>query len=302
MQEVPPSESMDVMLPVPGGTRAGAEEWALVLVSQGIGTRIVPAAFGYALAVGEHEAAAARQVLDRYLDENRRAAVQAASEDAPVRLAEVGFVGAYVALILLASHWIATREAFHAQIYERGSADASAILGGEWWRTVTALFLHSDLGHVVGNVLFGVYFLTAATRTLGVGLGLALVLAAGAIGNGLNAVANGHGHESIGASTAVFGAIGILAGMALARRNRSGLRGARLLLPVGAGLGLLGMLGTGGPRVDVFAHLYGLLAGGVLGIAVWLGVHGRPRPTIQFGLGLASIATVLLCFAQVLRD
>lgn len=301
MQEAAPPESDDVVLPVPGGTRAGAEEWALVLVSQGIGTRIVPASLGYALAVAEHEAVAARQILDRYRDENRRAVAQAASEDAPVQLAAVGTVGAYVALTLMACHWLAGRAAFHEQVYERGSANAGAILAGEWWRTVSALFLHADLGHVIGNVLFGVYFLTAVTRSLGVGFGLALVMAAGALGNALNALANGPGHDSIGASTSVFGAIGILAGMALARRNRSGLRGARLLLPVGAGLGLLGMLGTGGVRVDVFAHLYGLLAGGVLGIAAWIGVHGRPRPLIQFGLGVASLSTVLVCFALVLR-
>ena len=28
--------------------------------------------------------------------------------------------------------------------FERGSADAAAILRGEWWRTVTALTLHGD--------------------------------------------------------------------------------------------------------------------------------------------------------------
>jgi membrane associated rhomboid family serine protease len=134
-----------------------------------------------------------------------------------------------------------------------------------------------------------------------VGLGLLLVVASGALGNGLNAVANGHGHDSIGASTAVFGAIGILAGMALARRNRAGQSGARLLLPVGAGIGLLGMLGMGGVRVDVFAHLYGLLAGGLLGIGASLAAPGRPPPRIQLALGLCAVALVAICFALVLR-
>jgi len=296
-----PQEPADVMLAVPGGTRAGAEEWALVLVSQGIGTRIVPADFGYAVAVPADEAAAARRILAHYRDENRRTAAPPGHEVAPVALADAGFVGVYMALVLLAAHWLAGRAMFRDVVYEHGSANASAILAGEWWRTVSALFLHADLAHVLGNSLFGAYFLTAVTRSLGVGLGLALVVLSGAIGNALNTIANGHGHDSIGASTAVFGAVGILAGMALARRNRSGLRGARLLLPVGAGLGLLGMLGTGGVRVDVFAHLYGLLAGGLLGIGAALGVHERPRPLIQFVLGSATIAGVVACFALVVR-
>lgn len=289
----------DVMLAVPGGTRAGAEEWALVLVSQGIGTRIVPADLGYALAVPAHDAATARRILAHYREENRHAGTGAAHAVAPVALADAGFVGVYMALFLLVAHWLAGRAPFSDVVYDRGSANASAILAGQWWRTVSALFLHADLAHVIGNSLFGAYFLTAVTRSLGVGLGLGLVVLSGALGNALNTIANGHGHDSIGASTAVFGAVGILAGMALARRNRSGLRGARLLLPVGAGLGLLGMLGTGGVRVDVFAHLYGLLAGGLLGIGAALAVHERPRPVIQVALGVTTIAFVATCFALV---
>jgi len=284
---------------VPGGTRQRAEEWALVLASQGIATRIEPGMQGYVLAVPSGEATRARSVLDAYVRENAERAADAAAAGQEEPLGEPGLAGVWVALLLLACHWLAGRAALHDIVYAQGSADAHAILAGEWWRTVTALFLHAGLGHVVGNALFGVYFVSAVTRSLGSGLGLALVLASGAIGNALNALAHPHGHDSIGASTAVFGAIGILAGMALARRSRAGLRGTRLLLPVGAGLGLLAMLGTSGARVDIFAHLYGVLAGGVLGLITRIAVTGRPGTATQLVLGTATAAVVGLCFTLV---
>jgi rhomboid protease GluP len=51
----------------------------------------------------------------------------------------------------------------------------------------------------------------AACDQLGPGVGLWLVLLAGTAGNALTAVAYGTQHNSVGASTAMFGAIGILA-------------------------------------------------------------------------------------------
>ena len=282
------------------GTRAQVDEAALVLASQEIRSAIEPADLGYRLVVAAADAPRGRATLDTYRQENPpgRAEESDHTEDEP--LADPGLSGFVVAIVLVACHWLAQRQAFHALAYEYGSADAGEILRGEWWRTVSALFLHVDVGHVVGNALFGVYFLTAVTRSLGVGLGLLLVLLSGAIGNGLNAIGHAGDHHSVGASTAVFGAIGILTGMALSRRNRAGLRGARLLVPVGAGLGLLAMLGTSGARVDVFAHLYGLLAGGLLGIGVKLGLRKRPGGPTQVALALLALAIALLSIALAL--
>lgn len=272
-----------------------------MLASQGISARLVAGSRGYALQVGTHETDRARAVLDAYVREN--AGRESANGDEPdvEPLGEPGLAGVWVAVSLLACHWLAGRAALHDRVYAGGSANAHAILDGEWWRTISALFLHADLAHVAGNAFFGVYFVTAVTRSLGPGLGVLSILLAGAVGNALNALAHPQGHESVGASTAVFGAIGVLAGVALARRNRSGLRGARLLLPVGAGLGLLGMLGTSGARVDVFAHLYGLLAGGLLGLGVQLAHPGRPGPLAQAALAGMTIALVALAFALAWR-
>src|SRR5256886_3201472 len=112
----------------------------------------------------------------------------------------------------------------HSAWFARGSAATDRIVAGEWWRTVTALTLHADASHLLGNAAASVVLVGAVSRELGPGLGLWLVLLAGAGGNALTAVAHSAHHASVGASTAIFGAIRILAttrGVATGRGGRA---------------------------------------------------------------------------------
>ena len=69
---------------------------------------------------------------------------------------------------------------------------------------------------------------------------------------------------------------------------------------VTAGLAILAMLGTTGARVDLWAHLFGLLAGGALGIPTGFALPRPPRPAVQRVLGSAALAVVLYCWALAL--
>jgi len=154
--------------------------------------------------------------------------------------------------------------------FARGTASSDRILHGELWRAVTALTLHADTLHVLGNALTGSIFLSAVNRRLGDGRGPLVVLLAGALGNWMNAVWHRSGHLSIGASTAVFGAVGVLAATQLALdRREEGRPWLERVAPVVGGLALLGMLGAS-PHSDLLAHLFGLGAGLVVGIAATL--------------------------------
>jgi len=170
----------------------------------------------------------------------------------------------------------------------RGVADSHAILQGQWWRALTALTLHGDLGHLVANLGVGVIFAGALLRFLGVGWTWLGIVLSGVIGNLLNAWGHrGDAHASIGASTAVFGGLGMLVGLQLhaAIRNRwthrepSRARFRDTLFPIGAGLALLAYLGTGTEtgRVDVMAHLLGMISGA--GIGLFLAWSQLPRRT-----------------------
>src|SRR5205809_421801 len=82
---------------------------------------------------------------------------------------------------------------------ERGSAEESAILHGQWWRTVTALTLHADASHLAANLATGLLFAAFVIPRLGAGFTWLAILLSGALGNALNAWGyRGESHDSIG--------------------------------------------------------------------------------------------------------
>lgn len=182
-----------------------------------------------------------------------------------------------------------------------GAADADAILHGEWWRTITALTLHSGPVHLLGNMLSLFLLGGLVCRAFGGGVGILLLLATGVLGNTATAFVTGPGHLSVGASTGCFGALGSLAAhRAVAHRIRFGggfrirLRN-RTWIPIAAGLALLGMVGSG-PQSDLVAHLFGFLAGILLTLPLCrLDTHRLPDWT-QMGLQMVCLLLVLLAW------
>lgn len=170
----------------------------------------------------------------------------------------------------------------------RGNSDAGLVRSGEWWRTVTALTLHADGQHLLGNLLIGGGFILMLCRALGSGLGWSLLLASGALGNLLNAWLQAPLHRSVGASTAVFGAVGLLAGLHLLQERR------RWYLPLASALALLALLGSEGENTDLGAHLFGLAVGVILGLptAYLLRRYGHPAAWLNALLAFLSLALV----------
>lgn len=173
-----------------------------------------------------------------------------------------------------------------------GMVQSGRIKDGEWWRLVTALTLHGDLQHLLGNLCIGGIFIILLCRQLGSGLAWTMLLGAGIIGNSANVMLQPATHNSVGASTAVFGAIGILAAISMVRYRHHPLR--RWSLPVAAALALLAILGTEGKNTDLGAHFFGFLAGSVLGVVVeCLSIrYGYPGRRLNLLLALVSVAVV----------
>jgi membrane associated rhomboid family serine protease len=181
-----------------------------------------------------------------------------------------------------------------------GKMDAGLVRQGEWWRCITALTLHADLSHLVGNVVFGALFGLLASQRLGMGLAWFAILVSGMLGNGLNAFVQVPKHTAIGASTAVFAALGILAGSAWTdRRHHTHRSWIIRWAPMVSGIVLLAFLGTGGERTDITAHLTGFLSGGLFGVGFGrLGDRFELKPQFQGILGLSIFA--ILAFAWLL--
>lgn len=289
------SESSEVPIRV-APTRMLVDEWALVLVTEGLSPRVTRVSEGFVLGVPVEEVERAVMLLSAYENENR---LQPERDDMLAGPAHV-YAGLAVSLGLLAFFFVAGEWDRSTHWFARGGADAERILLGELWRTVTALTLHADLGHVMANAIAGAIFISAVCRTQGTGLGCVLVLLAGAGGNFFNALLHGSLHVSVGASTSVFGAVGLLSGRGLARRRQRGARGRRVWMPIAAGFALLAMLGVG-ERVDLWAHLFGLLVGGALGIFVAFVMPRPPGLRVQWALGSAALATIIYCWALALR-
>ncbi len=175
---------------------------------------------------------------------------------------------------------------------ELGNAHAEKIVDGEWWRLITALTLHSGPLHLAGNITLGGIFMVRLCRLLGSGRAWLLVLSTGTLGNLLNALVQSPDHRSIGASTAVFGAIGLLATINMLH-FRNNLR-RRWPLPIAAALGLLALLGASGENTDIGAHLFGFLAGIGLGMISGYVTQKWKYPLEQIDRGLTFFSVFLV--------
>ena len=208
--------------------------------------------------------------------------------------------GIVVAGVLILSHAVAVRWKEAAPWFDQGSAASSRILDGELWRTVTALTLHADLVHLFSNAVAAAIFVTALSSIVGAGLAAALVVLAGACGNLVNALMQGSSHISVGASTAIFGAVGVLGTLGLVRRRREPTRSRGAWIPIAAALGLLAMLGTGTGRTDLLAHLFGFFCGALLGVPVGLFFPAMPGQVMQWVCGSATVLVLIYCWTLAL--
>jgi rhomboid protease GluP len=247
------------------GTLAEVEQQALVLAAVGIASRLAPDGGVVRLYVAPPESARARRELACYARENAPARRPRLEARAALRRVEGALAYAAVLMFFFAA---VRRHAFGVDWLAAGATHAGLILEGAWWRTVTALGLHAELGHLMSNLGFGMLIGVLVAQLLGSGLGWLAILLAGVLGNALNALFHDPGHTAIGASTALFGGLGILSGYARRSRTVPWRGGLRRWAPIGAGIMLLAFLGFGGERTDIGGHVWGFVAGGALGLAL----------------------------------
>ncbi|HEX8296219.1 MAG TPA: rhomboid family intramembrane serine protease [Chthoniobacteraceae bacterium] len=276
---------------------AEARERALVIAARDLPHWIEREGDEWILRVEESAREVAARELAAFEQEER-----ARPAPAPLTLPEkLPTFSLYVAAWLMSGFFLVQQIA-GPEWTERGASSSAAILTrGEWWRAVTALTLHADLPHVAINLGMGLLFVAFVIPHLGVGAAWLGVLLAGTLGNLLNAWGyRGESHSSIGASTAVFGALGLLVGAEFLQRWAAPHTRSRwqLVLPVGAGLAFLAFLGAGEEtrRVDFMAHLWGFTAGLPLGfLAVSVRLKERSSRFAQRACALATV--VILGFA-----
>ena len=288
----------------PGLSQARARLWSLVLDARFLPCQIGGAAGAWFLRVPPYRYDEACQELRRFEHENRH------WPPAPVHsrpMIENTLATLSILVLLATFHNITQMTAGVPGLslpdwVALGNAQAALIREGQWWRLVTALTLHADWAHLSSNLAIGGILVVFLCRELGSGLAWSLLLGAGTLGNLVNATLQSPGHSSVGASTAVFGAVGILAAISLVR-YRLNLR-RRWMLPVAAALALLALLGTEGKSTDLGAHLFGFAYGCCLGVITeyLIGRHGRPGRLLNALLALLSALVVLAAWMVALAS
>jgi membrane associated rhomboid family serine protease len=272
-----------------------ANAFSLVLNSSGIGNRVTRSNGGFRIDVPKPYVDAARDVIYRYRVENSNA-----EDDGSIsrsRPTPKNFSGIAIALLLLAVHLAVSASPAPEDYVVAFGANARRILDGEVHRSATALVLHADAAHIAGNMVGIALFGGAVCVVTGSGVGWLMILACGILGNLMNALAHETGHMSVGASTAVFGALGILCAFQAVNAARTGRGWKRAALVFGSGLALLAFLGTSA-RSDVGAHLFGFLCGGLMGGTYrwWMGVPlGRKG---QVFCGIITVCTIVLSWIR----
>jgi membrane associated rhomboid family serine protease len=267
-----------------------AAELVLVLIALGIEHQRLPGGAGWEIWVHAKNAAQASAELAQYVDEYKRPVGQQLVEEVGDGLPGVVAYAAILLVVFVCLH----ESALYLDWLGAGRLEAGRVIAGEWWRTVTALTVHIELDHLGGNLVFGAFFGYFAGRYLGRGVGWLAILVAATLANALNALLQSPAHRSIGASTAVFAALGLLTAYTWRRGFLRETPWRARIAPIVAGIGLLAFTGTAGENTDLFAHLFGFIMGFGTGLALarwariaWL--RSRRRQMVCAGTALATV-------------
>ncbi len=278
--------------------RRRCSDRALVLASVQIPYEVVDDGLTCALVVPAEFSPRAVDELRLYDEENPPARPQA-----PRRIVYQDALPGIIAYVLIVCGvaWMAGDSFFDSNWFTAGRVDGTLIREGEWWRTVTALTLHSGVRHLLGNLVFGVFFGIFAGRLLGSGVAWLAVVVAAALGNTANTLLLESTHRSIGASTAVFATLGLLAGYVWRGQLMAQDRWSTRFGPVVGGLALLMFTGTGDDNTDIGAHLMGFVCGFAVGMVLTL-VGRMPAPArVQRMAGSAALGIVALAWIVALQ-
>ncbi len=280
------------------GDRLACNDRALVLLSLKIPYEVLSGDSQYRLVVPAEFGERAKYEIWQY-DKENQPRPQPKPRLVPDFQNAVPGVVIYIGIVWFVA-WLAGESVFNKDWVSAGRVDGELIRQGEWWRTLTALTLHGGFRHLAGNIGFGALFGILAGRLFGSGLTWLCVVLASGLANMLNTLLLAPDHRAIGASTAVFAALGLIAGFVWRAKLMAQDRWAYRLGPIVGGIALLAFTGTGGPNTDIGAHLAGFVCG--FGFGMLLTLLPKIPSSSQFQLlcGTSAIAIVVMAWVIAL--
>jgi membrane associated rhomboid family serine protease len=164
-----------------------------------------------------------------------------------------------------------------------------AVSHGDWWRLITAAFLHAGLLHIAFNMWALLWLGVAVESALGWWRFLLLYFASGLAGSAGALVASPNA-VTVGASGAIFGLLG--AGLVLEYRATGRLGGSFLTVIV---INLA--ISAAVPGISIGGHVGGLI-GGIVGASIIV-LRNRIRETVDLPTvaGLAAVGALSIAIA-----
>ena len=273
------------MMIVQSGTASQVRTWSLVLSSQSIPHIFIKNEDGiWEIKVEEDHLYAAVKQIELYERENTFKNEIAALP--PLRLSLQPLWILLVPTIIS----VLSAEVYTLRIH--GINKASAVLQGDWFRTITAQTLHANSHHLASNLISGYFILSLLSGRINLSRLATPILITAAVANFGVAWTWKTNFNSLGFSTFVFAALSVMASIE-----------RRLLAPNTIGkfkrfeaffssLFIAIMMGLG-ENSDILAHFYGLFLGMFTGLAL-------PRPWVKTGewrmldgLGVGSFVLII---------
>jgi membrane associated rhomboid family serine protease len=186
-----------------------------------------------------------------------------------------------------------SRDAY-LQIFLRFSQINAAVAAGEWWRLLTAAFLHSSPAHIIFNMWALLLFGPPLERQVGAVAFGAMCFASAAWGGAAAYLLTDPRSSLVGASGAIFGIFGVwLYASYLSRTTPMGRAQFRSLMSL---LAINAFLSFAVPRISWQGHAGGLAAGIVIA-ALWRRIPGGTsfqRALVAVVATAAAVAVVSL--------
>lgn len=153
-----------------------------------------------------------------------------------------------------------------ATLIDAGALVRAKVLAGEWWRMVSAMFLHGGFDHIIGNMIVLYIVGMAAEHAFGPTRMLLVYFAGGLAGSALSLLASPG--PSVGASGAVFGVLAAVVVTLYRHQKHFYVRDKRIGIVLAGWAGYQLLTGFLTPFVDNFAHLGGIIGGALAAMVV----------------------------------